>query len=300
MNGNMLKTAVAIGAMLVAAACSSDGSSTFGGGGGGGGGTPSTVTALGVTGEGGVTEAVGLSELTDPLLGTEGVLGGGGEGAVGGQLPDELVSALEPLASGLAPVTDALGQVPLGMITEQLPALGVSGEGGLGEDLLGQDLTGMLLGETGTVPALLAGGEEGALGGLIPSGALPGLPGGGDGGDPLAPITDLLGGGLPGGDGGDPLAPVTDLLGGLAGGELPGLPGGGGDDPLAPVTDLLGGAGGLGVTGDGGLLADLAGSDPLGSAIEPVPVVSTLLAGGNDGVLGGLVPAGGLPLPSAP
>jgi len=298
MNGNMLKAAVAIGAMLIATACSSDGSSTLGGG-GGGGGTPSTVTALGVTGEGGVTEALGLSELTDPLLGTEGVLGGGGEGAIGGLLPDELVSALEPLASGLAPVTDALGQVPLGMITGQLPALGISGEGGLGEDLLGQDLTGMLLGETGTVPALLAGGEEGALGALIPQGALPGLPGG-DGGDPLAPITDLLGGGLPGGDGGDPLAPVTDLLGGLAGGELPGLPGGGGDDPLAPVTDILGGAGGLGVTGDGGLLADLAGSDPLGSAIEPVPVVSTLLSGGNGGILGGLVPEGGLPLPSAP
>ena len=98
MNGNMLKAAVAIGAMLIATACSSDGSSTLGGG-GGGGGTPSTVTALGVTGEGGVTETLGLSELTDPLLGTEGVLGGGGEGAVGGQLPDELVSALEPLAS---------------------------------------------------------------------------------------------------------------------------------------------------------------------------------------------------------
>ncbi|WP_407948709.1 hypothetical protein [Parvibaculum sp.] len=299
MNGNTLKAAVAISAMLVAAACSSDGSSALGGG-GGGGGTPSTVTALGVTGEGGVTEALGLSELTDPLLGTEGVLGGGGEGAVGGQLPEELVSALEPLASGLAPVTDALGQVPLGTVTEQLPALGASGEGGLGEDLLGQDLTGMLLGETGTVPALLAGGEEGALGALVPEGALPGLPGG-DGGDPLAPLTDLLGGGLPGGDGGDdPLAPVTDLLGGLAGGELPGLPGGGGDDPLAPVTDLLGGAGGLGVTGDGGLLADLSGSDPLGSAIEPVPVVSTLLSGGETGALGGLVPEGGLPLPSAP
>ncbi|PKQ08449.1 MAG: hypothetical protein CVT73_07105 [Alphaproteobacteria bacterium HGW-Alphaproteobacteria-12] len=272
MNGNTLKAAVAIGAMLVVTACSSDGSSSLGGG-GGGGGTPSTVTALGVTGEGGATEALGLSELTDPLLGTEGVLGGGGEGAIGGQLPDELVSALEPLASGLAPVTDALGQVPLGMITGQLPALGISGEGGVGEDLLGQDLTGMLLGETGTVPALLGSGEEGALGALIPEGALPGLPGGDDGDDPLAPITDLLGGGLPGGDGGD---------------------------PLAPVTDLLGGAGGLGVTGDGGLLADLAGSDPLGSAIEPVPVVSTLLSGGNDGALGGLAPEGGLPLPSAP
>jgi len=56
-------------------------------------------------------------------------------------------------------------------------------------------------------------------------------------------VTDLLGGGLPGGDGGDPLAPVTDLVGGLAGG---GLPGGDGSDPLAPVTGLLGGlSGGL-------------------------------------------------------
>ncbi len=178
MSMNATKIAAAMGAMLLATACSS-GDSAFGGGsGGGGGGTPSSVTTLGVTGEGGTTEKLGLAGLTDPLLGTEGVLGGGDEGLIGGQVPDELAEGLAPVSDGLEPVMTALDQVPLEMVTEQIPALGISGEGGLGEDLIGQDLTGMLLGETGTVPATLAGGNDGALGNLIPEGAIPGLPGG--------------------------------------------------------------------------------------------------------------------------
>ena len=232
MSMNFTKTAAAVGAMLLVTACGSSSDSVFGGGGGGGGSSPASVTALGVTGEGGVTEKVGLSALTDPLLGTEGVLGGGDEGLIGGQVPAELTEGLAPIADGLSPVVGAVEEnLPLGMVTGQLPALGVSGEGGLGEDLLGQDLTGMLLGETGAIPGLLAGGNDGPLGSAIPEGAVPGLPGG-DGGDPLAPVTDLVGGllggglpGLPGGDGGDPLAPVTDLVGGLVGGGLPALPG---------------------------------------------------------------------------
>jgi hypothetical protein len=264
MNG--LKIAAAASALLLVAACSSD-DAVFGGPGpgGGGGGGGSTITSLGVTGEGGVTEALGLAGLVDPLLGTEGVLGGGGEGAVGGVLPAELTEGLAPVGEALAPVIAGLEAIPLDMVTDQLPALGISGEGGLGESLLGQDVTGMLLGETGTVPGLLAGGSDGLLGGLLSGG----LPGGGGGDSPLAPVTDLveglLGGGLPGlpGGGDNPLAPVTDLLGG----GLPGLPGGGGDNPLAPVTDLLGGLGG-------------GGGDPL------APVT---------GLLGGL--AGGLPTP---
>ena len=99
MSSNVAKMALAMSAMLLAAACSSDGSSTLGGGGGGGGGgSSSTVTALGVTGEGGVTDTLGLASVTDPLLGTEGVLGGGDEGLVGGQLPPELKEALEQSA----------------------------------------------------------------------------------------------------------------------------------------------------------------------------------------------------------
>ncbi|MDO9127314.1 MAG: hypothetical protein Q7U42_10645 [Parvibaculum sp.] len=299
---NSAKAAVAIGAMLLVAACNSDGSAFGGGPGGGGGGGTSSITSLGVTGEGGMTEKLGLAALTDPLLGTEGVLGGGGDGAVGGQLPPELTDALAPLTDGLAPVVDTLAEnLPLGMITDQIPALGVAGEDGLVYDIAGQDPVGMLLGSNGTVPMLVGGGNDGALGDIVPEGAIPGLPGGGDGGDPLAPITDLLGGGLPGlpggGDGGDPLAPITDLLGG----GLPGLPGGGGgDDPLAPVTDLLGGAGGLGVTGDQGLVADILGEDPIGPQLGALAPVADLLGGGNDGALGDVVPSGGGSDPLAP
>jgi len=275
---NSAKTALAIGAMLLVAACNSD-DSVFGGGpGGGGGGGTSSITSLGVTGEGGMTEKLGLAALTDPLLGTEGVLGGGGDGAIGGQLPPELTEAIAPLTDGLALVVDTLAEnLPLGMITDQIPALGVAGEDGLVYDIAGQDPVGMLLGSNGTIPSLVGGGNDGALGDIIPEGAIPGLPGGGDGGDPLAPITDLLGGGLPG------------------------LPGGGeGGDPLAPVTDLLGGAGGLGVTGDQGLVADILGEDPIGPQLGALAPVADLLGGGNDGALGDIVPSGGGSDPLAP
>lgn len=230
MSGNSKMTALAMGAMLLVAACSSDDAAFGSGGGGGGGGTPSTVTALGVTGEGGVTESLGLAALTDPLLGTEGVLGGGGEGAVGGALPPELADGLAPVAEGLEPVVTTLGDsLPLGMVTDQIPALGVGGEDGLVYDLVGQDPVGMLLGSNGTVPSLLGGGNDGALGDVVPAGAIPGLPGG-DGGTP----------GLPGLDG---LPVVGDLLGGLPlpggeGGETPALPG---LDGLPVVGDLVAG-----------------------------------------------------------
>ena len=253
MSANTMNTAVAFGAMLLVAACSSDGSS-FAGSGGGGGGGAEPVAALGVTGEGGISETLGVAALTDPLLGTEGVLGGGGEGMIGGELPPELQDGLAPLADGLAPVVDTASEsLPLGMITEQVPSLGIAGEGGLVEDLSGQDPLTMLLGGNGTVPLLVGGGNDGALGDIVPKGAVPGLPGG-DGGAPgldgLPLVGDLLGGGLPGGDGADPLAPVTDLIGG----GLPGLPGGDGGNsasPLDPVTDLVGGlvGGGLPVPG---------------------------------------------------
>ncbi|MBX3495174.1 MAG: hypothetical protein KF769_02935 [Parvibaculum sp.] len=256
MSANTTNTAIALGAMLLVAACSSDGASFAGsgGGGGGGGGGPEPVATLGVTGEGGVTETLGLAALTDPLLGTEGVLGGGGEGMVGGEMPPELQDGVAPLADGLAPVVDTASEsLPLGMVTEQIPALGIAGEGGLVEDLTGQDPLTMLLGSSGTVPTLIGGGNDGALGDIVPEGAIPGLPGG-DGGlpglDGLPLIGDLSGGdlpGLPGGDGADPLAPVTDLIGG----GLPGLPGDDGASPLDPVTDLVGGlaGGGLPVPG---------------------------------------------------
>lgn len=286
------------GAVSLLAACVDSSSPVVpGGSGGGGGSTTTSPVSLGVTGDGGTTDSLGLASLTDPLLGTTGLLGGGSDGQLGAVLPAELT---DPVASGLSPVVDTLASsLPLSTVTDQIPALGVTGDGGLLDDTLGQDPVGPLLGTDGTVVALLGGGNAGALGDLTGGGlpAIPGLPGGGGGSDPLAPLTDLLGGGLPGlpGGGDNPLAPVTDLLGG----GLPGLPGGGGSDPLAPVTDLLGGGLGstptLGVTGSGGLVADVLGSDPLGSNLAPLGPVADLLGGGNDGALGNLIPAGTIP-----
>lgn len=272
MFGNEARTALAVGAMLLAAACASDDAAfngSSGGGGGGGSPAPLAVTTLGVTGEGGATEKLGVAALTDPLLGTEGLLGGGDEGLIGGQIPAEIADNIEPVTDGLKKVSAAVNEnVPLGMVTGQVPSLGIAGEDGLVYDIAGQDPVGMVLGGTGTIPALVGGGNEGALGDVVPEGSVPGLPDtGGD--DPLAAVTDLLGGGLPelpGGGGDDPLAPVTDLL---AGG-LPGVPGGGGDNPLAPVTDAL-----APVTDALGGTPDLPGADALAPVTDIVGGLTT-------------------------
>jgi hypothetical protein len=188
-------------ALTLLAACSSDGNSGLGGGGGGSGGL-STLSApeLGVTGDGGATEALGVAALTDPILGTDGVLGGGGDGEVGGQIPAD---QLEPLSSQTGPVAEQIAAaVPLDMVTSQLPDLGVNGEDGLVQDLSGQDpLTG-IVGSTGVVGSLLGGGNDGQLGDIVPAGTVPSLPGGGD--DPLAALSGLAEG--------TPLEALTNVI----------------------------------------------------------------------------------------
>ncbi|MBO6633551.1 hypothetical protein [Parvibaculum sp.] len=136
-------------------------------------------TQLGVAGESGVSEELVGADLLTPLIGGEGLVGatlGGGEGGVlAGNLPAESPvpeDATAPLTSGLA------------QIQSQVPHLGVSGEGGLSEDLLGHDITGMLVGtEGGAVPVLLSGGSEAQLGDIVPEGATP-----------LSPVGDLVAG----------------------------------------------------------------------------------------------------------
>lgn len=211
---------LATSAMVLLAACASDGVSGGTGGGGGGGGT-TAVPELGVTGTGGVTDALGLTALTDPILGTDGVLGGGGGGQIGGQIPAD---QLDPLSSQLAPVAEQIANaLPLGTVTEQIPGLGVDGTGGLVQDLTGQDLLTPIVGSTGLIGGTLGGGNDGLLGNIIPAGTIPALPGA----DGLPALPDLSGGGLP-------------ALPGLGDAGLPALPGGGtGDSPLAPVTDAL-------------------------------------------------------------
>lgn len=222
---------LATSAMALLAACASDGNSGSGGGGGGGLGS-TAVPELGLTGEGGATDALGVSALTDPLLGTTGLLGGGGDGQVGGAIPAD---ALTPLSSQLEPVAEQIAAaVPLGLITDQVPALGVNGDGGLVDDLVGQDpLTGVV-GSDGLVGSLLGSGNDGAVGNIIPEGTIPSLP---TGSDPTAAVTGLVStvtgalggaGGLP--TTGTPLDSVTGALGGLAGG---------GSDPTAAVTGAV-------------------------------------------------------------
>ena len=130
---------------------------------------------LGVTGDGGVLSTAGVDAVT-PLLGDGGalgnLLGGGGSGVLGG-------------VTGNVPASPAGGALPtdqLAAAAASVPSLGVSGTGGLGEDLLGYDFVGGLIGtDGGLVPVLLSGGSEAPLGGVVPEGAAP-----------LAPVGDAL------------------------------------------------------------------------------------------------------------
>lgn len=210
--------------------------------GGGGEGGATAVPELGVTGTGGATDALGLAALSDPILGTDGVFGGGKDGQVGGQIPAD---ELEPLSSQVAPVAEQIaGAVPLDTVTSQIPALGVDGTGGLVADLTGEDLLTPVIGSDGLVGSLLAGGNDGALGDVIPAGTIPALPGG-DGGDSGLPA-------LPG---------LEELP------ALPGLPDSGGDSPLAPVTDALDTATTTLIGATGGTTSPLA---PVADAVDTV------------------------------
>jgi hypothetical protein len=260
---------LATSAMALLAACASDSSgSSTGGGGGGGGSTTSSVPQLGVTGTGGATSALGVSALTDPILGTDGVLGGGGDGQLGGQIP---ASSLDPLSSQLAPVADQIASaVPLSTVTSQLPDLGVTGDGGLLDDVAGQDPLSAVVGTTGVVGTLVGGGNDGVLGDAVPAGSLP------------------TGGGLPGGLAlpiGDPTQVVTSLAGGLSNGTdqaaLTDLVSSATSDPAGTVqsvvTTVSSIAGGAGSTSGAGAIAGVGNtvSSVLPSAIG-TPVDSAL------------------------
>lgn len=163
----------------------------------------------------------------------------------------------------------------------------------------------------------LAAGLAASLAGCASDGGSSGISsaGGGGGGSPIPILStapelglggagglseDLLGQDVVGvllSDGPGPVPAVLaggeeEILGSLgdAGSALPDL-------PTLPVTEL---PLSLGVTRPGGLVEDLAGQDALGAAIGApggmVPVnegiVPLALAGGNDGLLGSVVPPG--------
>lgn len=187
--------------------------------------------------------------------------------------------------------------------------LGVSGDGGVLDNVVGVDPVGGLLdnlGDDNALGAILGSGS----GGLLPSAA------GALAGDPNAEVVglgilgqggllaDLAGTGIVGGSldtGGVLTASIAGgndgLLGALLNDRL-------GSPPLAPVAqplaaalpasavgDVLGNVPALGVTGEGGLLADLTGTNVVGNLLGETP-----LGGGNEGPLGNIVPVEEPPL----
>lgn len=223
------RSVVALFAISLLAGCSSDTGAPTLISGGSPSGASSTLGGMqaGVTGDGGAAEELLGVDVLTPLIGDGGLiggtLGGGSDGALAGNAPEG--GLLPPEAAD--PMISALAE-----IESQAPPLGVSGQGGLGEDLFGHDITGMLVGtEGGLIPNLLTGGSEGQLGDIAPAD-----------GAPLAPAGDLLAGVITGAqaqpnDGNlNALEPIVGpLVLGLLGA------GGEGESPLpvdVPIPDL--------------------------------------------------------------
>lgn len=229
------------------------------------------VVGLGIMGEGGVIADLAGTDMLGGLLDTGGVVGasiaGGNDGLLGALLNDQ--AANPPLAPVVGPLASAL---PVSALTDALaglPALGVTGSGGLIADLTGTDIAGNLLGQN--TPA--GGGDGGLLGNLVPTGepalgyigqSATGILNVIAGNEPspsqsvLAPAVPVLenilgtGAGIVGGI----AAPVTGALGGVPvvgsalGGTQAGTGTGSSTGPLAPVTGPVSGiVGGLPVVG---------------------------------------------------
>jgi hypothetical protein len=243
------------------------------------------ITGLGIFGAGGLVADLAGTDLLGGALDTSGVLGaslaGGNDGLLGSILDAQGVGA--PLASALQPLTAALpgGALPLNTVTDGLssvPALGVTGTGGLVADLIGVDLVGNLVGTNNP----LAGGNSGLVGNLVPVSE-----------PPLGAIGDAATGvlGIVAGSQSSPLAgalePAMPALGALLGGVNNTVGG-----VAAPGQQALGSAP---VLGDllGAPAAPTSGGAP-GGVLEPVtgvlssvPVVGEALAPVT-GALGGL------------
>jgi hypothetical protein len=137
------------------------------------------------------------------------------------------------------------------------------------------------------------GSAPGGDGGPIPGGASPGLGVTGDGGvldnvigtDPVGGyVDDLLG----------PDNPISAIIGSGSGmGLVPSVAGALAGDPDAEIA-------GLGLAGDGGLVADLTGADMLGGLLDQGGVVGASIAGGDDGLLGALLNSQAANPPLAP
>lgn len=256
-----LRGALLAAAVLSVSACTTDGTTGIGGSdGSGGSGSTASTPQLGITGSGGTTQALGVASLTDPILGTTGLVGGGTNGLVGGVLPS---GALAPLSSQLAPVANQIASaLPLSTISNSVPGLGVSGPGGLTSDLIGQDpLTG-IVGTDGLIAGVVGGGNDGVLGNIIPAGTVPSLP---------LPSTGSLSGLTAG-------TPLNGLTSGLTSSS----------DPLSALTSALP----INASNPTSSLTDLAGlTNTLTTAVSstsPTDLVGTVTGLANPSKLTGL------------
>ena len=138
----------------------------------------------------------------------------------------------------------------------------MTGDGGVVDALLGVDLVGNLVGTSGGLTSVLAGGSSGVIGSQIPAGAAP-----------LEPV-------------GTAVVGVLDVVAGNA------------TSPLANVTSALPGGGSLplGDSAVGGVLGAVSGTttSPVSGALAPVTnVVSTVVTPVTD-TLGGVPVVGGV------
>lgn len=219
----------------------------------GGSGSRSLVSSVTSPGAGGGgTSGLGVT-------GNEGVLGNVlGTDPVGGLLEaglgqGNLVSAILGSTGGTGLLPSAAA-VLAGESGAELTGLGIFGSGGLVSDLAGTDLLGGALDTSGVLGASLAGGNDGLLGSILDAQGI---------GAPLASLTQPLTAALPGGT-----------------------------LPLNTLTEGLSSAPALGVTGSGGLVADLIGVDLVGNLVG----TNNPLSGGNSGLVGNLVPVSEPPL----
>jgi len=236
--------------------------------------TPLLGGGLGLTGTGGLVDD--LIDPPDPAtqsIGTDGMipatLAGGQDGLLGNLIggPDS-----KPLLPG---VGQALSKLPLISPSSSMQQLGVTGEGGVSQNLFGRDLLGNVLGTQGTVNGALAGGSGGALGGTVPAGN-----------SPLGTLVDNTLGPLAG----TSPSPISGVLSGTGAGGIPvigsvvtGVTGalGGGTGNLPVVGSVVSGVTGVlngGTTGGAGnVLNTVTG------AVSNLPVVGSVVGGATGG-----------------
>jgi hypothetical protein len=214
---------------------------------------------IGLTGEDGLIADLTGGDFGGAVLGTQGVipasLAGGNDGLLGALLGDHVDSP------ALGPVAEAVPTSALVAGLAQVPALGVTGQGGVVASLIGADLAGNLVGTGG----VLGGGNTGAIGSQMPQGSAP-----------LAPLGDAVVGALNtvAGNTQSPLAGtgLGTILNSLPGAPSSGTTAGGASIPV--VGSVLSGS-----SNGGGLASTVTDAlAPVTQAVGAVPVVGGLLA----------------------